>query len=230
MTTDPAAEDFGPLERKHLQYANFRAVAGRTEVTKTHWHIALANGLGWAFHGMDSMVFSLVSPLVITEFALDLPSYRSGVQIAWISWFLGTEHDLDCRGVPDPHPRCRQGRSVGDRLFCRLRTVAARHGRTAAVHGIFRTGIPVHSGHDDRDGGRRLAVGTRTRRPGTQYHHHVRRRETSSQRGSGPFGNRFIQCRAMSTRGAIHASPLSAICRNIRSSAPIRPGRPIMRR
>jgi MFS family permease len=22
MTTDPAAEDFGPLERKHLQYAN----------------------------------------------------------------------------------------------------------------------------------------------------------------------------------------------------------------
>jgi hypothetical protein len=31
---------------------------------------------------MDSMVFSLVSALVITEFALDLPSYRSGVQIA----------------------------------------------------------------------------------------------------------------------------------------------------
>jgi hypothetical protein len=52
------------------------------EVTKTHWHIALANGLGWGFDGMDSMVFSLVSPLVITEFALDLPSYRSGVQIA----------------------------------------------------------------------------------------------------------------------------------------------------
>ena len=42
----------------------------------------MANGLGWGFDGMDSMVFSLVSPLVITEFALDLPSYRSGVQIA----------------------------------------------------------------------------------------------------------------------------------------------------
>jgi hypothetical protein len=82
MTTDPATEDLGPLERKHLQYAKFRAVAGGTEVTTTHWHIALANGLGWAFDGMDSMVFSLVAPLVISEFALDLPNYRSGVQIA----------------------------------------------------------------------------------------------------------------------------------------------------
>src|SRR6516162_8522398 len=82
MTTDPAAEALGPLERKHLRYANFRAVAGGAELTRTHWHIALANGLGWAFDGMDSMVFSLVAPLVITEFALDLPSYRSGVQIA----------------------------------------------------------------------------------------------------------------------------------------------------
>ena len=31
---------------------------------------------------MDNMVLSLVSPLVITEIAVDLPSYRSGVQIA----------------------------------------------------------------------------------------------------------------------------------------------------
>ena len=74
MTTDPVAEALGPLERKHLQYANFRPVVGGAEVTKTHWHIALANALGWAFDGMDSMVFSLVAPLVITEFALDLPS------------------------------------------------------------------------------------------------------------------------------------------------------------
>src|SRR6516165_4723776 len=79
---DLTAESLGPLERKHLQYANFRAVAEGAEVTKTHWHIALANGLGWGFDGMDSMVFSRVSPLVITEFALDLPRYRSGVKIA----------------------------------------------------------------------------------------------------------------------------------------------------
>ena len=82
MTTEPAAEGLGPLERKHLQYASFRAVAGGAEVTRTHWHIAVANGLGWGFDGMDSMVFSLVASLVIMEFALDLPSYRSGVQIA----------------------------------------------------------------------------------------------------------------------------------------------------
>ena len=37
------AGDVGPLEQKHLQYANYRAVAGGTEVTKTHWHIAIAN-------------------------------------------------------------------------------------------------------------------------------------------------------------------------------------------
>jgi len=79
---DLATQGLGPLERKHLRNANFRAVAVGAEVTKTHCHIALANGLGRGFDGMDSMVFSLVSPLVITEFALDLPSYRSGVQIA----------------------------------------------------------------------------------------------------------------------------------------------------
>jgi hypothetical protein len=70
------------VERKHFQYANFRAVAGGAEVPKTHWDIALANGLGWGFNGMDSMAFSPVSSLVITEIAVDLPSYRSGVQIA----------------------------------------------------------------------------------------------------------------------------------------------------
>ena len=82
MTTDSATDDLGPLERRHLQYANFRAVADGAEVTETHWHIGLANALGWAFDWMHSMVFSLVAPLVITEFALGLPSYRSGVQIA----------------------------------------------------------------------------------------------------------------------------------------------------
>ena len=65
---------FGPLERKHLQYANYRAVAGGTEITKTHRHIALANGLGWGFDGMDSSMFGLVSPLIIKEFALDVPT------------------------------------------------------------------------------------------------------------------------------------------------------------
>lgn len=41
--------ELGPLEQKHLQYAKLRAVANVTEVIEvieTHWHIALATGLG----------------------------------------------------------------------------------------------------------------------------------------------------------------------------------------
>ncbi|UGA43277.1 MFS transporter [Bradyrhizobium quebecense] len=77
-----ASSDIGPLEQKHLQYANYRAVAGSTELTKTHWHIATANALGWGFDGMDGVIFALISPMVIKEFQLSLPEYRSGMQIA----------------------------------------------------------------------------------------------------------------------------------------------------
>src|ERR1700760_63927 len=78
----PVAEDIGPLEQKHLQYPNYRAVAGGTQITKTHWHIAIANASGWGFDGMDGVIFALVSPMVIKEFSLTLPEYRSGMQIA----------------------------------------------------------------------------------------------------------------------------------------------------
>jgi MFS family permease len=83
---DPAV---GPLEQKHLCYANYRAVAGGAEITRTHWHIALANGLGWGFDGMDGVMFALVSPLIIKEFALDIPTYRSGLQIALLVGITG---------------------------------------------------------------------------------------------------------------------------------------------
>jgi MFS family permease len=88
-TVEVAEPPFGPLERKHLQYANYRAVADGTEITKTHRHIALANGLGWGFDGMDSSMFGLVSPLIIKEFALDVPTYRSGLQIALLVGIAG---------------------------------------------------------------------------------------------------------------------------------------------
>ena len=81
--------EVGPLEQRHLQYANYRAVAGGTEVTRTHRHIALANGLGWGFDGMDGVMFALVSPLIIKEFALDIPTYRSGLQIALLVGITG---------------------------------------------------------------------------------------------------------------------------------------------
>ena len=79
-----AGETIGPLEQRHLQYANYRAVADGSKVTRTHWHIALANGLGWGFDGMDGVIFGLISPLVIKEFALDVPTYRTGFQI-WLT-------------------------------------------------------------------------------------------------------------------------------------------------
>src|ERR1017187_318390 len=78
----PAGGQIGPLEQKHLQYANFRAVTDGTGVSKTHWHIAAANALGWGFDGMDGVIFALVSPMVIKEFSLTVPEYRSGLQIA----------------------------------------------------------------------------------------------------------------------------------------------------
>jgi len=79
-----AREAAGPLERRYLQYTNYRAVADGSKLTRTHWHIALANGLGWGFDGMDGVIFALISPLIIKEFALDVPTYRTGFQI-WLT-------------------------------------------------------------------------------------------------------------------------------------------------
>ena len=78
----PADEQIGPLEQRHLQFANYRAVTDGTKLSRTHWHIATANALGWGFDGMDGVIFALVSPMVIKEFSLTVPEYRSGVQIA----------------------------------------------------------------------------------------------------------------------------------------------------
>src|ERR1700730_14424810 len=60
-------ESIGPLEQRHLQYSNYRAVADGSKVTRTHWHIALANGLGWGFDGMDGVIFWVFSPVIIKE-------------------------------------------------------------------------------------------------------------------------------------------------------------------
>lgn len=78
----------GPLEEKHMRNANYRAVAdvNNEKLTKTHWHIASANGAGWGFDGMDGVIFALIAPLVIKEFSLSVPEYRSGLQI---SLFIG---------------------------------------------------------------------------------------------------------------------------------------------
>src|ERR1700720_47970 len=82
-------ESIGPLEQRHLQYANYRAVADGSRITRTHWHIALANGLGWGFDGMDGVIFALISALIIKEFAVSIPTYRSGLQIALMATIVG---------------------------------------------------------------------------------------------------------------------------------------------
>ena len=80
----------GPLEQKHWNTsAAFRAASDNTKVTATHWHIATANGLGWGFDGMDGVIFAIVAPFVIKEFAIDLGTYRSGVQIAMLLGIIG---------------------------------------------------------------------------------------------------------------------------------------------
>jgi MFS family permease len=80
------AASVGPLELKHMRHANYRAVADESRITPTHRHIAIANGLGWGFDGMDGVIFALISPLIIREFALTVPQYRTGLQI---SLFIG---------------------------------------------------------------------------------------------------------------------------------------------
>src|SRR5438477_2848559 len=80
----------GPLEQKHMQYPNYRAVAATDgQLTRTHWHIATANAAGWGFDGMDGVIFALISPLIIKEFAVSIPEYRSGLQIALMFSILG---------------------------------------------------------------------------------------------------------------------------------------------
>jgi hypothetical protein len=79
----------GSLEDHYRQSAAFRAASDQTRVTPTHWHIAVANGLGWGFDGMDGVIFALASPLVIKEFGLSVPEYRSGLQIALLIGIAG---------------------------------------------------------------------------------------------------------------------------------------------
>jgi MFS transporter, putative metabolite:H+ symporter len=80
----------GPLEQSYRERsAAFRAASDSTRLTRTHWHIAIANGLGWGFDGMDGVIFALATPLVIKDFGVTLPEYRSGLQIALLVGILG---------------------------------------------------------------------------------------------------------------------------------------------
>ncbi|WP_165943377.1 MFS transporter [Roseicella aquatilis] len=79
----------GPLEERHLGSAAYRNAAQQERVTRTHWHIAWANGLGWGFDGMDGAIFALVAPMVMAEFAVSLPEYRTGLQLSMLVGIIG---------------------------------------------------------------------------------------------------------------------------------------------
>jgi MFS family permease len=80
----------GPFEQSYrARSAAFRAASDSTRVTRTHWHIAIANGLGWGFDGMDGVIFALMTPLIIKDFGITVPEYRSGMQIALLVGILG---------------------------------------------------------------------------------------------------------------------------------------------
>lgn len=79
----------GPLEERHLRSRVYRNATDTSRLTSTHWHIAWANGLGWGFDGMDGAILALVAPMLMKEFAIDLGTFRSGVQIASLVSIIG---------------------------------------------------------------------------------------------------------------------------------------------
>lgn len=79
----------GPLEKQHSLSRSFQNVSASSRVTSTHWHIAISNALGWGFDGMDFAIFGLVAPLLMKEFGLSLPEFRSGVQVLGIAGVVG---------------------------------------------------------------------------------------------------------------------------------------------
>src|ERR1700735_3679918 len=78
-----------PLEAQYLASRLYRNVADTSRITSTHWHIAWANGLGWGFDGMDGAILALVAPLLMKEFAVDLGTFRSGIQISALVSIIG---------------------------------------------------------------------------------------------------------------------------------------------
>ena len=79
----------GPLEQRYRESPTFRNASETTRLTPTHWHIAAANGLGWMFDGMDGIIMALIAPLVIKEFGVSLPTWRSGAQISLLVGIAG---------------------------------------------------------------------------------------------------------------------------------------------
>ena len=80
-TTTAGSAAVGPFEAPDMKSEAYRNARDQTRVTKTHYHIATANGLGWAFDGMDGILFGLAVPFFLKEFQVTIPEWRSASQI-----------------------------------------------------------------------------------------------------------------------------------------------------
>ena len=115
------AEAIGPLEQKYLKSQTFKNVCDRSKLSSTHWHVAISNGLGWAFDGMDIAILGLVTPLLMKDFGISLAEFRGSVQIFGIATILGC---LAWPWLADRYGR-RTVLAVNVALFSLLMPVAA---------------------------------------------------------------------------------------------------------
>ncbi|MCW0215403.1 MAG: MFS transporter [Pseudonocardia sp.] len=77
----------GPLETKHSRSAAFRNVSdgdAAERLTRTHWHIAAALGLGWMLDGIVIALYALIVPYLLEDFGISLNSLTLAVTITGV--------------------------------------------------------------------------------------------------------------------------------------------------
>jgi MFS family permease len=80
----------GPLEARHLLSQNYRNVAQTARITRTHYHVALANFLGYVVDSIDANILGTIAPSLILTFGISLTAYAAGTQIAMLVSIVGT--------------------------------------------------------------------------------------------------------------------------------------------
>ena len=80
----------GPLEAKHLRSQSYRNVAQTARITRTHYHVALANFLGYVVDSLDANILGTIAPSLIATFGISLAALATGTQTAMLVSILGT--------------------------------------------------------------------------------------------------------------------------------------------
>ncbi len=153
----------GPLEQQYRRSVNFRNASETERLTPTHWHIAVANGLGWMFDGMDGLIMALIAPMVIKEFGVDLPTWRTGVQISLLvgvagmfvwPWLADRYGRRRCWHSTSPCSRCRCRCWPGPPPSSPTSRCAAASTSRSTVSGVGVTGLIASGWISDRIGRR----------------------------------------------------------------------------